>query len=57
VLFLDEPSRGIDIGVKEQIYEPIDELAQQGRGIILVSSELPGVRVEADPPIPVPNQC
>jgi ABC-type sugar transport system ATPase subunit len=41
VLFLDEPTRGIDIGVKEQIYELIDELAQQGRAIILVSSELP----------------
>ena len=41
VLFLDEPTRGIDVGVKEQIYELIDELAQQGRGVILVSSELP----------------
>jgi ABC-type sugar transport system ATPase subunit len=41
VLFLDEPTRGIDIGVKKQIYELIDELAQQGRAIILVSSELP----------------
>ena len=41
VLFLDEPTRGIDIGAKEHIYEIIDELAQRGKGIILVSSELP----------------
>ena len=41
VLFLDEPTRGIDVGAKEQIYGLIDELAEQGRGIILVSSELP----------------
>lgn len=41
VLFLDEPTRGIDIGAKEQIYALIDELAMQGKGIILVSSELP----------------
>jgi ABC-type sugar transport system ATPase subunit len=41
VLFLDEPTRGIDVGAKEQIYALFDELAKQGRGIILVSSELP----------------
>jgi ribose transport system ATP-binding protein len=41
VLFLDEPTRGIDVGAKEQIYTLIDELAGQGKGIILVSSELP----------------
>ena len=41
VLFLDEPTRGIDVGAKEQIYNIIDELSAQGKGIILVSSELP----------------
>jgi ABC-type sugar transport system ATPase subunit len=41
VLFLDEPTRGIDVGAKEQIYTIIDELAAQRKGIILVSSELP----------------
>ena len=41
VLFLDEPTRGIDVGAKEQIYALIDELAAQGKGIILASSELP----------------
>lgn len=41
VLLLDEPTRGIDIGSKEQIYELIDQLALAGKGILLVSSYLP----------------
>jgi len=41
VLFLDEPTRGIDVGAKEQIYGIIDQLAAEGKGVILVSSELP----------------
>ena len=41
VLFLDEPTRGIDVGAKEQIYTIIDELAANGKGVVLVSSELP----------------
>jgi ABC-type sugar transport system ATPase subunit len=41
VLFLDDPTRGIDIGAKQDIYRLIDELAAGGKGIILVSSELP----------------
>lgn len=41
VLFLDDPTRGVDVGAKEEIYKIIDELAAQGKGIILVSSELP----------------
>jgi len=41
ILFLDEPTRGIDVGAKEEVYELIDDLVQQGKGIILVSSELP----------------
>lgn len=41
VLFLDDPTRGIDIGAKEQIYKIIDELGAQGKGVLLVSSELP----------------
>ena len=43
VLILDEPTRGIDVGAKAEIYELIDELATQGVGIILISSELPEV--------------
>ena len=41
VLFLDEPTRGIDVGAKAEIYKLINELAQKGIGIIMVSSEMP----------------
>ncbi|MDQ6708491.1 MAG: sugar ABC transporter ATP-binding protein, partial [Acidobacteriota bacterium] len=41
VLFLDDPARGIDVGAKQDIYRIIDELAANGKGVILVSSELP----------------
>lgn len=41
VLLLDEPTRGIDVGAKYEIYELICELARSGRGVILVSSEMP----------------
>ena len=41
VLFLDDPTRGIDVGAKQDIYRIIEELAAAGKGVILVSSELP----------------
>ncbi|MBK8083756.1 MAG: sugar ABC transporter ATP-binding protein [Devosia sp.] len=41
VLILDEPTRGIDIGVKAEFYDMIGELAAAGRAILLISSELP----------------
>ncbi len=41
VVLLDEPTRGIDIGAKREIYQIIADLARRGLGIILVSSELP----------------
>lgn len=41
VLFLDEPTRGIDIGAKEEIYQLMAQLAKQGTSIVMVSSELP----------------
>jgi ABC-type sugar transport system ATPase subunit len=41
VLFLDDPARGIDIAAKQDIYRIIHELASDGKGVILVSSELP----------------
>jgi ABC-type sugar transport system ATPase subunit len=41
VLFLDEPTRGIDVGAKQEIYKLIEEMAVQGKAIVLVSSELP----------------
>ncbi|SFR70156.1 monosaccharide ABC transporter ATP-binding protein, CUT2 family [Agromyces sp. CF514] len=41
VLILDEPTRGIDVGAKYEIYTIINRLAAQGKGIIVISSELP----------------
>ena len=38
---LDEPTRGIDVGAKYEIYKLITELAEDEKGIILVSSEMP----------------
>src|SRR5690625_218077 len=43
VLILDEPTRGIDVGAKYEIYKIINELAEQGVGIVMISSELPEV--------------
>jgi D-xylose transport system ATP-binding protein len=43
VLFLDEPTRGIDVGAKQEIYAQINALAKTGLAIVLVSSELPEV--------------
>ena len=41
VIIMDEPTRGIDIGAKQEIYELIDKLKEQGKSIILISSEMP----------------
>ncbi len=41
LLILDEPTRGIDVGAKFEIYKLIYKLADQGRGVIVISSELP----------------
>ncbi|MFG1923426.1 multiple monosaccharide ABC transporter ATP-binding protein [Cryptosporangium sp. NPDC048952] len=41
VLILDEPTRGIDVGAKYEIYTVINRLADEGKGIIVISSELP----------------
>ena len=43
VLILDEPTRGVDIGAKSEIYRIIDGLAQTGMGVLVISSELPEV--------------
>lgn len=48
VLLLDEPTRGIDINAKKEIYTLIDELAQSGLGVVMVSSELPEILRIAD---------
>jgi ribose transport system ATP-binding protein len=43
VLIFDEPTRGIDVGAKEEIYVLLRQLAEQGKAIIMISSELPEV--------------
>ncbi len=43
VLMLDEPTRGIDVGAKYEIYQLINELAENGRSVIMVSGELPEI--------------
>jgi len=41
VLILDEPTRGIDVGAKYEIYELINQMAEAGKGVLVISSELP----------------
>ncbi len=48
ILIFDEPTRGIDVGTKYAIYELIGKLAREGRGIIMISSELPEIFGLAD---------
>ena len=48
ILIMDEPTRGIEIGAKAEIYKLIKSLAEQGKGIIFVSSELPEILLLAD---------
>lgn len=43
ILIMDEPTRGIDVGAKQEIYEIINDLVRQGKSVILISSELPEV--------------
>jgi len=48
IFILDEPTRGIDVGTKEELYTLIQELAADGAGIILISSEVPEIVRLAD---------
>jgi putative multiple sugar transport system ATP-binding protein len=41
VLILDEPTRGIDVGAKYEIYGIINKLVAEGKGVLMISSELP----------------
>lgn len=43
ILILDEPTRGIDVGAKYEIYTLINDLVEQGKSLIVISSEMPEV--------------
>jgi ribose transport system ATP-binding protein len=42
-LIFDEPTRGIDVGAKSEVYKLMNRLAKQGKSIIMISSELPEI--------------
>jgi ribose transport system ATP-binding protein len=48
ILIFDEPTRGIDVGAKEEIYGLLRDLTKSGKSIIMISSELPEVLRLAD---------
>lgn len=48
VLILDEPTRGIDVGAKDQIYEIINDLCKSGMSVIVISSEIPELQLVCD---------
>jgi ribose transport system ATP-binding protein len=48
VLIFDEPTRGVDVGAKFEIYQLVNKLAAEGKAVIIVSSELPEVLGMAD---------
>ncbi len=48
ILILDEPTRGIDVGAKAEVHQIINELAAQGLGIILISSDMPEIMAMSD---------
>ena len=41
IILFDEPTRGIDVGAKQEIYELINELVEEGKGVLLISSDMP----------------
>ncbi len=48
IVLFDEPTRGIDVGAKAEVFALMDELARQGKAILMVSSELPELLQMAD---------
>jgi ABC-type sugar transport system ATPase subunit len=48
VLIFDEPTRGIDVGTKYAVHELMGSLASEGRGIIMISSDLPEILASTD---------
>src|SRR5690606_24317483 len=48
IIILDEPTRGVDVGAKQEIYRYISELVSLGKAVILISSELPEILALSD---------
>lgn len=48
ILILDEPTRGVDIGAKQEVHQVMSDLSQQGKGILLISSDLPEILAMSD---------
>lgn len=48
IFIFDEPTRGIDVGTKPEVYRLMEDLAQNGAGVIMISSELPEVIAISD---------
>ena len=48
VFLFDEPTRGIDVGAKAEVFETMDELVRNGAAVLMVSSELPELLQVAD---------
>ena len=48
IMILDEPTRGIDVGAKAEVHQMIADLADEGLGIVLISSDLPEVLAMSD---------
>ena len=48
ILLLDDPTRGIDVGAKAELYQLIDRLCREGMGVLLTSSELPELLTLSD---------
>jgi len=57
ILILDEPTRGIDVGAKFEIYTIMNSLVQQGMSIIMISSELPEILGMSDRIYVVSSGC
>ncbi|HSI92375.1 MAG TPA: ABC transporter ATP-binding protein, partial [Jiangellaceae bacterium] len=48
ILLIDEPTRGVDVGAKREIWQLLSDLASRGVAIVMVSSELPEIRAVSD---------
>ena len=57
VLIFDEPTRGIDVGAKQEIYHLMNQLTAQGKSIIMISSEMPELFGMADRVIVMHEGC